>query len=69
MTINTDPLTAFMTRVRSMASTRSKEIRLTADEVTELSATIAQLLAHNLALETAIAEQSTEVHISGGTFS
>jgi len=66
--LNTDPLEAFMARVRTMAQSRSRELRMTSDEAVELSASLSQVLARLVATYAANDGQVLDVEIDGGTF-
>lgn len=69
--INTAPIETFMERAAKMAAGRSKEMRMTADEVNELTASIAQVLARLTSLQENLVGALNEpivVHASGGSF-
>lgn len=67
MSLDTTPIDKFMARVRATAQSRSKDVRLTAEEAMELAGAIGQALARLTALETRSGASVEQVQFDGGT--
>jgi len=60
------PLQNFMTRVRTAANMKAKDIKLTTDEALEISACLVQILAAQVTTQRSV--KQTKATMDGGSF-
>lgn len=63
--LNNAPIDAFAEKVKMAARSKSRDVRLSIEDATELSAVLVQLLARQNQLLQQIAEMSTSLQNSG----
>ena len=68
ITIDGTSIQRFLDRVKQAAKTGAKDIRITTAEATEIAATLAQILAAQMTVNTAHTTTSQSISLDGGSF-